>query len=172
MRDVLAGIDAREPGLMGRFGGHAMAAGLSLPETHYGRFAEAFDREVRRVLDPAALQGVLETDGELPPAEFTLPNAQFLREAAPWGQQFPEPLFDGVFHVHEQRILKDKHLKLVVSPETDPRLRLEAIAFNVDTEAWRGERVQQARLAYRLEMNEYGGRRSLQLQVTQIEPAG
>ncbi len=172
MRDVLAAIDAREPGLMGRFGGHAMAAGLSLPETHYGRFAEAFDREVRRVLDPAALQGVLETDGELPPAEFTLPNAQLLREAAPWGQQFPEPLFDGVFHVHEQRILKDKHLKLVVSPETDPRLRLEAIAFNVDTEAWRGERVQQARLAYRLEMNEYGGRRSLQLQVTQIEPAG
>jgi single-stranded-DNA-specific exonuclease len=89
MRDVLASIHARDPQLITRFGGHAMAAGLSLPEAHFPRFAEAFDDEVRRVLDPAALEGVLETDGELPPAEFTLPNAQLLREAAPWGRHFP-----------------------------------------------------------------------------------
>ena len=170
MRDVLAAIDARHPQLMGRFGGHAMAAGLSLPEVHYARFAEAFDAEVRRVLDPAALQGVLETDGELPPSEFTQPNASLLREAAPWGQHFPEPVFDGVFHLHEQRIVAEKHLKLVVSPASDAGLRLEGIAFNVDTAAWPDHAAQRARLAYRLDVNEYRGRRSLQLQVAQIEP--
>ncbi len=171
MRDVLASIHAREPELIGRFGGHAMAAGLTLAEAKYPRFAEAFDEEVRRVLDPAALQGVLETDGELPPAEFTLPNAQLLREAAPWGQHFPEPLFDGVFRLLEQRIVGEKHLRLAVSPESDPALRLEGIAFNADTGLWPDTTVQRARLAYRLDVNEYRGRSSLQLLVVQIERA-
>jgi single-stranded-DNA-specific exonuclease len=172
MRDVLAAIHARDPQLIGRFGGHAMAAGLSLPETHYPRFAEAFDAEVRRVLDPASLEGVLETDGELPSAEFTLPNAQLLREVAPWGQQFPEPVFDGVFHVHEQRIVGGKHLRLEVSPDADPALRLGGIAFNVDTAQWPESAVQRVRLAYRLDVNEFQGRQSLQLLVVQIERLG
>ena len=123
-------------------------------------------------LDPAALQGVLETDGELPPAEFTQQNAELLREAAPWGQQFPEPLFDGVFHLHEQRIVGEKHLRLVISPESDAGLRLDGIAFNVDTALWPDHAARRARLAYRLDVNEYRGRRSLQLQVAHIEPVG
>lgn len=171
MRDVLAAIHAREPQLISRFGGHAMAAGLSLAAAHYPRFAEAFDEEVRRVLDPAALQGVLETDGELPAAEFTLPNAQLLREAAPWGQHFPEPLFDGVFRLLEQRIVGEKHLRISVSPETEPVLVLGGIVFNADTEIWPDPAVQRVRIAYRLDVNEYRGKRSLQLLVVHIERA-
>ena len=171
MRDVLASIHARDPQLITRFGGHAMAAGLSLPEAHFPRFAEAFDDEVRRVLDPAALEGVLETDGELPPAEFTLPNAQLLREAAPWGQHFPEPLFDGVFRLHEQRIVGEKHLRIGVSPLADPALVLEGIAFNIDTVVWPDPAVQRVHLAYRLDVNEYRGKSTVQLLVVRIESA-
>jgi len=171
MRDVLASIHARDPQLITRFGGHAMAAGLSLPEAHFPRFAEAFDDEVRRVLDPAALEGVLETDGELPPAEFTLPNAQLLREAAPWGQHFPEPLFDGVFRLHEQRLVGEKHLRIGVSPLADPTLVLEGIAFNIDTGNWPDHAVQRVHLAYRLDVNEYRGKSTVQLLVVRIERA-
>lgn len=174
VRDALAAVDAREPGLIVRFGGHAMAAGLSLAAADYARFAAAFDIEVRRVLDPAALQGVLETDGELPPADFTLPNAELLREAAPWGQHFPEPLFDGVFRLHEQRLVGEKHLRLTVSPESDPTLRLQGIAFNVDTAVWPDPATARAHLAYRLDVNEYRGNRSLQLLIEHVEalPSG
>ena len=154
--------------------GRWSAAGLSLAAADYARFATAFDIEVRRVLDPAALQGVLETDGELPPADFTLPNAELLREAAPWGQHFPEPLFDGVFRLHEQRLVGEKHLRLTVSPESDPTLRLQGIAFNVDTAVWPDPATARAHLAYRLDVNEYRGNRSLQLLIEHVEalPSG
>jgi single-stranded-DNA-specific exonuclease len=169
VRDALATLQARAPGMIRRFGGHAMAAGLTLAEEHFPAFARAFDAEVRRSLDPALLEGVLETDGELSAAEFTLQTAEWLRELAPWGQQFPEPLFDGEFLLREQRIVGEKHLRLVLSPVSAPQLRLQAIVFGADTAVWPDTAVRRARLVYRLDVNEYRGARSLQLVGEHIE---
>lgn len=169
VRDALATLQARSPGMIRRFGGHAMAAGLTLAEEHFPAFARAFDAEVRRSLDPALLEGVLETDGELSAAELTLQTAEWLRELAPWGQQFPEPLFDGEFLLLEQRIVGEKHLRLVLSPVTAPQLRLQAIVFGADTATWPDPAARRARLVYRLDVNEYRGTRSLQLVGEHIE---
>jgi single-stranded-DNA-specific exonuclease len=169
LRDALAAIDARHPGLMKRFGGHAMAAGVALGEADFARFAVAFDTEVRRSLASEAMAAVLESDGELAQEEFTLEAAETLREAGPWGQRFPEPLFDGEFLLREQRVVGERHLRLQLSPAGAPGLRLAAIAFGVDTARWPDPYVTRARLAYRLDVNEYRGNRALQLRVEQIE---
>lgn len=169
VRDALATLHARSPGLILRFGGHAMAAGLTLAEDRFSEFARAFDAEVRRVLDPALLEGVLETDGELDAAELTLQTAEWLREVAPWGQQFPEPLFDGEFLLREQRLVGERHLRLSLSPVGAPQLRLPAIVFGIDTAVWPDTRVPKARLVYRLDVNDYRGTRSLQLVGEHIE---
>jgi len=170
IRDAIATVAASSPGLVQRFGGHAMAAGLSLPTERFAEFARAFDAEVRRQLEAADLESALESDGELEGADYSLARAEELRDAGPWGQHFPEPLFDGEFLLRSQRLLGGKHLKLVVSPLVAPALELEAIAFNVDAASWPDPRVAQARLAYRLDVNEYRGLRSLQLLVEELQP--
>jgi single-stranded-DNA-specific exonuclease len=168
IRDVLAFIDARQPGLLGRFGGHAAAAGLSLPAAHLAAFQSAFDAEVRGQLRPEDLNGCLWSDGELELADFSLETAEQLREAGPWGQGFPEPLFDGVFEVTAHRVMKDQHLKLWLRlPGT--RRTVEAIAFHrVGDFAPGAARV---RLAYKLDANEWRGERRLQLRVEHLESA-
>ena len=171
LRDALAAIDARNPGLIVRFGGHAMAAGLTLHAQQLEAFAGAFDQEVRRGLDQDALLSVLESDGELAPDELSLANAERLREAGPWGQRFPEPLFDGEFHLRSQRLVGERHLRLVVTPVgVTNRIALDAIAFNVDPSCWPAPQTRRARLAYRLDVNDYRGVRSLQLLVVDIVP--
>ncbi|WOJ93717.1 single-stranded-DNA-specific exonuclease RecJ [Congregibacter variabilis] len=169
LRDLLDLVATRHPGLIDRFGGHAMAAGLSLPEAHYDDFAQAFTDAVETSgglnLDP-----VIDSDGELASTDFDLATAQMLRSAGPWGQLFPEPLFDGVFELRSQRIVGERHLKMSLAKPGDGT-PLEAIAFGVDTERWPDPSVTQVRLAYRLDVNQFRGERRLQLLVEQIEAA-
>ena len=168
IRDVLDAVATRHPGLLSRFGGHAMAAGLSLPRDHYPDFAEAFVAEVGRHARDLDLQAVIETDGELPASDLHLDLAQLLRYAGPWGQHFPEPCFDGRFRVVQQRLVGERHLKLVLQPEGGEVV--DAIAFNIDTERWPDPGVEWVEVVYRLDVNEFRGRRSLQLVVEQLEP--
>jgi len=169
IRDVLDAVACRHPGLISKFGGHAMAAGLSLARQDYQRFARAFEQEVARHAEDVTLQAVIETDGELTEGDFALELAERLRFAGPWGQHFPEPVFDGRFRIVSQRLVAEKHLKLVLFPATGSTL-LDAIAFNVDCDRWPDEAVDQIDAAYRLDVNEYRGRRSLQLVVEHLEP--
>ncbi|MFO7553029.1 MAG: single-stranded-DNA-specific exonuclease RecJ [Haliea sp.] len=168
IRDVLDAVATRNPGLVTRFGGHAMAAGLSLPKAHYPAFAEAFVAEVALHGRDLDLEAVLESDGELAAGEFELPLAEALRFGGPWGQHFPEPLFDGRFRVVQQRIVGERHLKLVLGlPGGEV---VDAIAFNVDLEVWPDPAREWVEAAYRLDVNEFRGRRSLQLVVEQLQP--
>jgi single-stranded-DNA-specific exonuclease len=169
IRDGLDAVAAKHPGLLKKFGGHAMAAGLTIAEDQLDAFRDAFDAEVRRQLDAEDLTQRILTDGELPESAFSLELAEALRNAGPWGHHFPEPLFEGRFHLLQQRIVGRRHLKLVVMPEGGT-LALDAIAFNVDTLRWPDESVQTLRLVYRLDVNEFRGRRTLQLMVDQLQP--
>ena len=167
VRDVLDTVAARNPGLITRFGGHAMAAGLTLPAMNLEAFRAAFNQAVQDVVDPRDLEPVLYSDGELPADCFTEPFADALREAGPWGQSFPEPLFHGDFHCLEQRVLKEKHLKMSLAHPASNRI-FDAIAFNVDRAQWPNA-SRKVRLAYRLDINEFRGSRSLQLRVEYME---
>ena len=168
IRDALDAVATRHPGLISKFGGHAMAAGLSLPLANLETFRAAFDEEVRRHLDDDDLHGVLHSDGQLEAGDFSLELAETLRNGGPWGQAFPEPLFDGYFRVMNHRIVGEKHLKLTVQPEGS-REAIDAIAFNQGEQAaaCNGGPV---RLAYRLDVNEFRGVRSVQLMVEYLEP--
>lgn len=169
IRDALDAVATRHPGLITKFGGHAMAAGLSLPQAHYETFAAAFDAEVRRHLQADDLSGRLQTDGCLAPTEFQLGLAQALRQAGPWGQQFPEPLFHGTFEILSQRLLKERHLKLTLRSEQGGP-ELDGIAFNIDRDTWPDPNIRWAELAYRLDVNEFRGNESVQLLVVHLAP--
>ncbi|MGH8601706.1 MAG: DHHA1 domain-containing protein, partial [Gammaproteobacteria bacterium] len=166
IRDVLARMDTRDKGLITRFGGHAMAAGLSLAREHFERFCAAFDESVKEHLQPADLRGVIESDGELSEAEISLALAEALRSAAPWGQGFPAPLFDGRFELLERRVVGEKHLKMKL--RCNGRV-LGAIAFHTLDEDW-PHTVRTVELGYQLDVNEYAGERRLQLLVQQVRP--
>lgn len=170
IRDALDAVAARHPGLLHKFGGHAMAAGMSLARENFSAFAKAFDEEVRRQLSDDDLKAVLVSDGELLPDDFNLMIAAQLREAGPWGQHFPEPLFDGEFFLIQQRIVGEKHLKMVLSHDAAGKQLLDAIAFNVDVQRWPNAQTNRVRLAYRLDINEYRGKQSVQLMVEYLEP--
>ncbi|STL82070.1 single-stranded DNA-specific exonuclease [Escherichia coli] len=116
MRDALERLDTLYPGMMLKFGGHAMAAGLSLEEDKFKLFQQRFGELVTEWLDPSLLQGEVVSDGPLSPAEMTMEVAQLLRDAGPWGQMFPEPLFDGHFRLLQQRLVGERHLKVMVEP--------------------------------------------------------
>lgn len=177
IRDALDAIAARCPGLITKFGGHAMAAGLSLDLRNYDEFADQFDREVKKQLRDDDLAAVMQTDGELASHQLAIEFAQTLREAGPWGQHFPEPLFCGVFKLVQQRIVGEKHLKMVVVPvELGATVEhavqsIDAIAFNIDTGIWPDETINMVRLAYKLDINVWRNRESLQLLVEHIEPS-
>jgi single-stranded-DNA-specific exonuclease len=168
IRDALDAVAAGNPGLLTKFGGHAMAAGLSLALDDFERFREAFDVEVRRHLGPEDLRREIISDGELAQNELDLALAETLRAAGPWGQGFPEPLFDGVFDVVSRRIVGEKHLKLVLRPAGSQQA-IDAIAFNTVDDDW-PVGVSHVALAYRLDVNEFNGRRSVQLMVEHITP--
>ncbi|MFT6275793.1 MAG: single-stranded-DNA-specific exonuclease [Halioglobus sp.] len=170
IRDILAAIATRHPGLILKFGGHAMAAGLTLMHETFEQFSQAFIDEVSRHVDDVNLQAVIESDGELDAAELELGLATELRFAGPWGQHFAEPIFDGRFKLIQQRLVGQKHLKLVLGYEGSTRL-LDAIAFNVDLAVWPHETAEMVDLAYRLDVNEFRGNTTLQLMVEQISVA-
>jgi len=166
LRDALAAVDAREPGLVRRFGGHAMAAGLSLAHADLERFRIAFEREASARLDAAALDHCVWSDGALAAAEASLELAQILREAAPWGQGFPEPLFDDAFSVDSWRVVGERHLRL--------RLRfpcgapIEAVQFD----GWRGSPPPaRVHALYQLGIDDWRGERRVQLLLRQATPA-
>lgn len=166
IRDALAEIDARQPGLVARFGGHAMAAGLSLPPAHLEAFRDAFTAVAASRLTPDLLQLELQSDGPLAPHEFDVELAELLQSAVPWGQGFPEPLFDNVFALQGWRVVGERHLKLLLRGERS--LLLDAIHFG----GWRGTPPpDRLRVLYRLGVNSFRGERSVQLVVEHIEPA-
>ena len=168
LRDALDAVASQHPNIISKFGGHAMAAGLTIDETGYDLFAQAFDKEVRRHLSEDDLQGVILSDGELLLSEFSMDTAEELRFAGPWGQTFQEPVFDGVFNIINKRIVGEKHLKLSLQP-VNSKLEIDAIAFNITDEEWSPEKTQ-AKVAYRLDVNVFRGNKSLQLMVEHIEP--
>lgn len=168
IRDLLERIATEAPGLIDKFGGHAMAAGLSLAADAFPRFRDAFAAAVAEELGDAVGSAELLTDGELAPEEHDLGVAEALRDAGPWGQGFPEPLFDGLFEIVQSRIVGGRHVKLTVSTPGERRW-LDAIAFNGVEYGWH-ELRRPVRLAYRLDVNEFRGRRSVQLLVEYMEP--
>lgn len=169
VRDVLDAVASRYPGLIAKFGGHAMAAGLSLPLENYATFRDAFDAEVRLHLSEDDLTGVVHSDGELPAGEIDLPLAALLRDAGPWGQGFPEPVFDGQFELLDQRLVGEKHLKMTLGLPGSNRV-VDAIAFNVDLERWPNKRARTVKLAYKLDVNEFRGVKTAQLLVEFLQP--
>ena len=166
VRDALEAVAARHPALLQRFGGHAMAAGLTLREADFEPFSAAFAAEVARQVDVATLDHVLLTDGELGGRDFTLELARELAFAAPWGQGFPEPLFEGEFLVRGRRVVGGSHLKLTLEP-AGTGLAIAGIAFNALEAPW--AEAARIRGAYRLQVNEYQGMESLQLLVEHAE---
>ena len=168
IRDILDAVASRHPGLVSRFGGHAMAAGLTLAVGDFPRFSRAFQDEVARHARDVDLQAVIESDGELQEHQLNLEVAARLRYAGPWGQHFPEPLFDGRFQLIQQRLVGEKHLKMVLQPSGGSRT-VDAIAFNIDPARWPDHRVREVELAYRMDINDFRGRRALQLVVEDLK---
>ncbi|MGP3591336.1 single-stranded-DNA-specific exonuclease RecJ [Vagococcus sp. WN89Y] len=169
MRDALERLDTLNPGLMLKFGGHAMAAGLTLEASRFEEFQLRFGELVTEWLAPSLLQGEILSDGPLAPQEMTLDVAEMLREAGPWGQMFPEPVFDGEFRLLQQRLVGERHLKVMLEPVGGGPL-LDGIAFNVDTTCWPDNGVRQVNIAYKLDVNEYRGNRSVQLIIENLWP--
>jgi single-stranded-DNA-specific exonuclease len=169
IRDALADVDARCPGLIERFGGHAMAAGLTLQLSNYARFSETFDAVVRERISPESLQPVLASDGELAPEDFAIELARQLHVAGPWGQGFPAPLFDNVLECIECKAMgaDGTHRRLRLR---DPREGREyaAVWFGAMEDLPTGIAM---RIAFELSINEWRGRESLQLLVRHCESA-
>jgi single-stranded-DNA-specific exonuclease len=170
IRDVLANIDARHPQLIGKFGGHAMAAGLTLERSRLDLFARVFDEEVAAWAARCGPADAIETDGELELEEIALETAHALRGGGPWGQAFPEPCFDGVFAIRSARVVGDRHLKMWLEVPRTGR-SFDAIAFNhIDEESPSTLPEGSLQLVYRLDVNEYLGERRLQLLVDHVLP--
>ncbi|PKM10052.1 MAG: single-stranded-DNA-specific exonuclease RecJ [Gammaproteobacteria bacterium HGW-Gammaproteobacteria-3] len=167
IRDVLSEIAAAHPQLLSKFGGHAMAAGLSLKIHDYPPFALAFDESVHKHLTTLDLEQKVYTDGELTASDLSLEFAGLLQNSGPWGQEFPEPVFNGIFEVIQARIVGQRHLKLVLR-QTKSQQLIDAIAFFIERpEHWLG--VRSINAAYKLDINEYRGIQSLQLVIQYLE---
>jgi single-stranded-DNA-specific exonuclease len=169
IRDVLAAVAMHAPTLIIKFGGHAMAAGLTLRRDAFVDFTKLFQEVLENHLNDEMLQGKCYTDGELQHSDFCLRLAEILcYQAGPWGQGFPEPLFEGRFNLLSQRLVGNKHLKMTLGL-TESSLQLEAIAFNVSLSHWPNHRVERITATYRLDVNQYQGRKQLQLVVETLE---
>lgn len=168
IRDALDEVAVRAPDVLQRFGGHAMAAGMTLAESDLTVFSGVFDQVVRSRLQAQDLQPVIRSDGPIAPSELSLETARAILAGGPWGQAFPEPLFDDRFQVLSSRVVGERHWKLVLQP-FGTELGLDAIAFNAV------ERLPvmpaAVHAAYRLDQNEWQGRLSLQLRIEHLEPA-
>ena len=168
LRDALDAVATANPGLLSKFGGHAMAAGLSLERDKLDQFKVAFEKAVSELLSPRALEKVVETDGELDDHELSLSNAELLSHRFPWGQGFPAPCFDGEFEVLKHRIVGERHLKLTLGLPGVNGI-IDAIHFNVPVEAL-PSRIARVRGVYRLEVNEFRGQRNPQLLFEHLIP--
>ncbi|TXH93655.1 MAG: single-stranded-DNA-specific exonuclease RecJ [Rheinheimera sp.] len=169
MRDLLEAVATAEPGLIKKFGGHAMAAGLTIAEAQFDAFVQALSKQASRFIQPEHLTAVVYSDGELAPHELDIQLAQLLQNAGPWGQAFPEPVFHGSFKLVQQRLLAEKHLKMMLQG-ADGKL-FDAIWFNADIKSWPNPQIQQVELAYQLDINEFRDQQNLQLLVRHLWPA-
>lgn len=169
MRDALERLDSQHPDLILRFGGHAMAAGLSIQENQLPEFQNQFEQLVSEWLSPEELNGVIWSDGELAASELSLEVAELIRDAGPWGQAFPEPLFDGDFKILQQRLVGERHLKLLLEPLNGGPM-LDGIAFNIDKKVWPDPSIKRAQIAYRLDVNEFRGNRNVQMLIQHLWP--
>lgn len=169
IRDALDEVASAHPDILTKFGGHAMAAGMTIAQENLEAFQAAFDQVVRRHLTLEDLAISFMTDGELPKESITLDLAREIFHAGPWGQGFPEPVFDGIFQLVDQRIVAERHWKLVLQPE-DAEQSIDAIAFNL-VETNPSPLPDRLRLVYRLEENVFRGVSSLQLNVIYMEEA-
>ncbi len=168
MRDALDLLAKRHPDLIAKFGGHAMAAGLSIATKDYEFFSREFNQVVSELVSKERLEAMVYSDGVLSADHFNMKTAMMLRRSGPWGQGFPEPLFDGEFAILEQRMVGRAHLKMLLMP-SDSDYCIDGIAFNVDLDVWPNENCNTVKLAYRLDVNEYRGREKLQLLVEEIQ---
>ncbi|MGX2973782.1 single-stranded-DNA-specific exonuclease RecJ [Ursidibacter arcticus] len=163
IRDLLERIDAQYPELIVKFGGHAMAAGLTIYSDKFLQFQQAFDKTIKTFIQPEQLQGIVYTDGELSSSELTLQTAELLQQAGPWGQHFAEPTFEGDFNILQQRLVGEKHLKMLV--ENSDGVLFDAIWFNIDVRQFPDMSIKKAKLVYKLDINEFRGNRTIQLLV-------
>jgi len=168
IKDLLDRIATGHPDLIHKYGGHAMAAGLTLEKDNLETFSRLYDEEVRRHVEEYGYPDTLVTDGELAASEFTLQMAETLRNAGPWGQGFPEPAFDGEFKLVERRVVGERHLKLQLQAEGN-KYPIDAIAFNVTDTHWPAN-ARRVYTVYKLDVNEFAGRRRLQLLIEHLEP--
>ena len=167
LRDVLDQVATRHPGLLTKFGGHAMAAGLSLKKDDLDHFKQALNDAVADALGHTPPERSEESDGTLAPGDFGLLLAEQLASGGPWGQHFPEPLFDGQFFVRSHRIVGEKHLKLTLDADGT---EIEGIAFNIDVPEWQAAPLETFHALYRLDVNEYRGERRAQLVIQSFWP--
>ncbi|MDB2313764.1 single-stranded-DNA-specific exonuclease RecJ [Luminiphilus sp.] len=167
LRDALDRVATSTPGLITKFGGHAMAAGLSLSHDDLPRFRETFNRVVAQALKGSLPDHVTVTDGQLPHSDLTLVLAEALESGGPWGQGFEAPSFEGVFTISDMRVVGEKHLKFRLITEAG---LIDAIAFNADVETWTRDTPKALRCVYRPCVNEYRGDRRLQLQIEALWP--
>ena len=166
IRDIFDEVASSYPGLLEKFGGHAMAAGLTLEKSRLDEFNQAICSIVNKHVDKKTFQEVHHTDGELHADDFNLKCANELRFAAPWGQNFPSPIFDNHFTIINKRILKDRHLKLLLRPK-GLNHTVSAIIFNAELDNWPEENTS-VHLLYKLEVNEFRGDSSLQLMIERL----
>ena len=166
IRDALVQIETNHPKLMHKFGGHAMAAGLSIDQDNYPRFREVFDQIVNQTLTEEQRQHTIETDGELDSIDLCLAVSEELQEHGPWGQNFPAPLFDGWFNIIDKKEVGTGHTKLTLQTQ-DFSKRIQAIAFGIHPNQFKPEDGKN-QLTYKLDINEFRGRRNLQLIVQDI----
>lgn len=162
MRDLLEQIDRKCPELIVKFGGHAMAAGLTIHQDNYLKFQQIFDETIDQAIDADQLQGIIYTDGELQANELNLETAEMLAQAGPWGQHFAEPCFEGEFNILQQRLVGGKHLKMLVEYHN---ALFDAIHFNADLKRFPDMSLKKAHLVYKLEVNEFREQRNVQLLV-------
>ena len=167
IRDALDILAKRHPEILTKFGGHAMAAGLSIKLAHYSAFQREFDVICRELMTKEQLDQVIQSDGELGESDFNLNLAGLIKYAGPWGQQFPEPIFDGCFQIINQRIVGTNHLKLTLGV-LGTQLCVDAIAFNINLDDWPDKSCQQIECAYQLDINEFRGVQTVQLLIRHI----
>jgi len=170
VRDVLDAVATRHPGLLEKFGGHAMAAGMTLKESDLPRFEQAFGEEVAHWVDDDTLAGHLHSDGELRAGEFNVETAEALREGGPWGSAFPEPCFDGRFGVVDTRIVGERHLKLRVRPGSGEVVDVIAFRYLDDPGALPIRSQDEIELVYRPGIDDYSRIRRLQLVAEWLVP--
>lgn len=166
IRDLLEHIDSQHPQLIKKFGGHAMAAGLSIEANNFEQFQTLFNQYAGEWVAEEDLQGTLLSDGELSLSELNLSFAELLRESGPWGQNFAEPVFDDKFLIVQQRIVGEKHLKVVLQKDNKV---FDGIAFNIDVTQWPNHKASHVHVAYKLDINEFRGKKTVQFMIEELQ---